>query len=171
MILGVLACVCLAGCTTGGTGVGATPNTSGDQSSTTTTTGCPPYGTFSPKPIPEKPTTLSNTSVAEYAAAAEEAIVWNRNVEDEKISVGVHASNATVVETTRSGYIVHVIGQFSFEDCRDGGYVAGEGLIEATYFVNNTTVVRLADPPSPTADPRGNGTVVKSWNATTRLGA
>ncbi len=128
---------------------------------------CPPAENLSVRALPQQPSTLTNETAVAFASAYEEAIVWNDHLDNQTLSMGVSVSKATVVDRTASGYVVHVEGGLGFEKCLDGGHVAGDGFINANYFVNGTTAVRLQHPDSVTADPRERGTVVERWERST----
>lgn len=150
----------LAGCTAS---VSPSGTTTDGTVTTTSSANCPPPGNFSERALPAPPSTLTRASVTAFVAEYEENLTWNRMVEDDYISLGVHASRPSVVNETETGYIVHVEGTLGFERCIDGGHVAGDGVFSANYFVNGTTLVRLDDPENNTTDPRNNGTVVERW--------
>ncbi|WP_327050754.1 hypothetical protein [Halomicrococcus gelatinilyticus] len=162
MSLVLVACVLLAGCTATSPSTAPTETTSVTSATPTETTStCPPDEDLARRPLPDAPENVTRESVRSFAAAYEEASVWNRERADSTLSLGVHVSEATVVNRTGTGYVVHLEGGFSFEECLDGSGVAGEGIVRTNYFVNETTVVRLESPDSRAADPRNGGTVVE----------
>jgi hypothetical protein len=173
-LVAVVLCLLLAGCAGAGTPASTTDSTTttvSDSGSTTTTEGqstttedCPPYANLSERDLPERPTTLDAAGVRDYVTASEEATVWNDLIEERKISLGVHASNTTVVARPDDGYLLRVEGGFGFEDCLNGSHVAGDGVLRTNYFVNDTVVLRDDDPESLTDDPRDGGTVVERWS-------
>jgi len=162
--IALVACVLLAGCAATGPSTAAPESTSVSSATPTETPStCPPDETLARKPLPDAPENVTRERVRSFATAYEEATVWNRERADSTLSLGVHVSEATVVNRAETGYVVHLEGGFSFEECLDGSGVAGEGIVRANYFVNETTVVRLESPASRTADPRNGGTVVERW--------
>lgn len=142
-------CVLLAGCASSGG---------------TATESCPPPKNFSEKPLPEKPTTLTNETAVEFAVAYENATTWNENLDGQKTDLNVGASGE-VLNRTETGYLVHVSGGFSTYSCSMGQTAVGDGFVSANYFVNNSTVLRLEYPENRTVDPRDGGVVVEQWEA------
>jgi len=162
----LVACVLLAGCAATGPSTAPTESTSVTSATPTDTTStCPPDEDLARRPLPDAPGNVTRESVRSFVTAYEEATVWNRELKNPKISLGVHVSEATVVNRTETGYVVHLAGGFGFEDCLGGSHVAGEGIVRTNYFVNETTVVRLESPDSRAADPRNGGTVVERWES------
>jgi hypothetical protein len=163
----LVACVLLAGCTATGPSTAPTESTSATSATPTETTAaaCPPGEDLAREPLPDAPENVTRESVRSFATAYEEATVWNRERADSTLSLGVHVSEATVVNRTETGYVVHLAGGFGFEDCLDGSHVAGEGIVRANYFVNETTVIRLGNPDARTVDPRNGGAVVERWES------
>jgi hypothetical protein len=167
--LALVACVLFAGCLTTGSPAGPTETkTTTDHPPSTTPIGttseaCPSAENVTRKPLPDAPENVTRKSVRSFAAAYEEATVWNRQVGYSTVSIGAHVSEATVVNRTETGYVVHLEGGFSFQDCRGGQRVAGDGIVRTNYFVNETTAIRLEGPETRTVDPRNGGTVVERW--------
>jgi len=163
--IALVACVLLAGCTATGPSTAPTESTSVTSATPpeTTATACPPDEDLAREPLPDAPENVTRESVRSFATAYEEATVWNRERADSTLSLGVDVSEATVVNRTETGYVVHLAGGFGVEACLDGSLVAGEGIVQTNYFVNETTVIRLESPASRAADPRNGGTVVERW--------
>ncbi|WP_158059041.1 hypothetical protein [Halorussus halophilus] len=150
-------CVLLSGCAS--SGVGTSPRE-------TTTDGCPPTKHFSKKSLPEKPAELTNETAVEFAVAYENATTWNEERKNAETELNVNAQGS-LVNRTKTGYVVHVSGGISTYSCHDGQVAVGDGFVRANYFVNDSTVVKLEHPENRTTDPRDGGVVVERWNTTT----
>jgi hypothetical protein len=165
----LLAVVLLAGCAgTSPTTVSA-PTSETDAPTATTTDDpterrpCPPAEPATPTSTPVRPDDFTRENVAPFVRAYEEATVRKATLDEQTARMSVHVSEAAVVERTADGYVLHLEGGFSVERCLDGRRAAGEGVVRANYFVNETALVRLGDPKNRTTDPRGRGTVVERW--------
>jgi hypothetical protein len=148
-------CLVVAGCAGVGvpadTGTTTAPTTTGTTTTAPTTTGTTACTVDVPaeRGVPDLPETLTRERAAAFVAAYEEAAVWNRLVGDGKGSLGVHVDRTTVLNQTADGYVVRAEGGFGFADCLDGRRVEGDGVVNATYFLNESALVSL---------PGGNGT-------------
>lgn len=147
------------------------PSTSASTVPTTTTTAiasqtrttespCESPSVPSLKPLPEKPTPLTRENVTEFTAAVEEALVWNEMASNGLWELSVNVRNVTILNASTSGYILHVRGDTHHRTCFEGEPVAGSGMIDSKYFINDSTTVRLHNPDNQTADPRQAGTIV-----------
>jgi hypothetical protein len=148
-------CLVVAGCA--GAGVPAEP----DSTTTGTTAACV-LDVPSERAPPDLPGNLTRDRAAEFVAAYGEAATWNRLVEAGKGSVAVHVDRATVIDQTAGGYVVRAEGGGGFADCLDGRRVAGDLVVNTTYFVNGSALVRLPDG-NASDSPQARGTVVERW--------
>lgn len=146
--LAVVACVLLAGC--------AAPSPGETRE-------CPTPTEYDPKPLPGKPSDVTASSAASFAAAYEETLAWNDAVGRAETSLTSNG-HGEVVRETGTGYVVHVDGGASYRTCTSGSVAVADNVFHANYFVNETVVVRLDSPTNTTVDPRTNGgEVVERW--------
>lgn len=171
-LLLALTVVLVAGCSAGGPAAptDSPPASTSTASSAPTTEDTPPTARPCPtpealaaRPLPERPEEFTAESARSFAAAYEEATVWNDEFQ-RRHSLVVGVDEATVLNRTEDGYLVGVTGNLGFTDCQDERLVAGDGVIRTSYFLNDSVVLRLAGGDG-TADPRGNGTIVERWGS------
>ncbi|WP_232686611.1 hypothetical protein [Halobacterium zhouii] len=159
--LAVLACVLLAGCS--GFVPSATETTPPPSSTGTTPTTtelseneCPAATDYEQKSLPEKPTNFSKETAAKFAAAYEKAFVWNEHEEQAETEFQVN-TRVRAVNETDTGYVVQLDGSATYSACSNGAHSVADVWLHTNYFVNETTVIRLAYPENRTTNPRTNG--------------
>jgi hypothetical protein len=145
-LLGVACCLLLAGCI----------STMGGEATTNIDPECKETTEYEPREIPDPPSNITADTAATYAETHAEALAWNEGFASAQVSLRVNG-DATVVNQTDSGYLVYVSGGVSEKHCEHGSVIVGDGGFAATYFINETEVVRLNLPENSTDDPRENG--------------
>jgi len=153
--LAVVACVLLAGCPAGGPSAD-TAATLDEPTTTAETTRACVETAYDRKSVPDVPANVSAESAAEFAAAYENATVWNEIAADADNSLRVN-TRAEVVNETDTGFVVYVSGGGSYVACHGEARAVADMWLHVNYFVNETTVVRLEQPENKTDDPRVNG--------------
>ncbi|MFC3477478.1 hypothetical protein [Halobacterium litoreum] len=149
--LAVAACLLLAGCSA------AAPSTDQPTTPTDTTTQEPCRTIdYEPKPLPDPPANLTAERAASFTAAYENATVWNENAPEADHALRV-STEASVVNRTDTGFVVHVSGGGSYAACHGEAEAVADMFLHTNYFVNETTVVRLTHPENKTDDPRRHG--------------
>jgi hypothetical protein len=162
VLLGLALVLVLAGCT-GGSPVGSSPTETMNETSTPTATTTPAGDSpLTPKPLPERPETLTQESVVEFAKSYEQAYKWNQELTNNTLNMTINPVRSNVLNTTETGYVVHLEVGFSQTLRSDGDQMAGGGFYTANYFINETTIMRAeaGGQQRPGPNPR-NGTDVE----------
>lgn len=108
------------------------------------------------KPLPERPETLNNGTVKDYAKNMESSYIWNEyRGEYDQVSIGT--MNITILNSTDDEYIVHIEYTVGLEDFGS----TGDKKITANYLINGSVTKRSQTNGhvSPGPDPR-NGTLI-----------
>ena len=149
-LLGLALLLVLAGCT-GGTPVGDSPaETTIETPTTTATETLTPIVTISPtgdspltpKPLPDRPENLTRDSAVEFAKSYEQAYKWNQELTNNTFNMTISPVRSNVLNTTETGYVVHLEVGFSQTLKSDGDQMVGSGFYTANYFINETTMMR-----------------------------
>lgn len=156
--LAVAACLVLAGCSTGVPTTDSTSTPSETTTPTETTRSCPEVD-YDQRTLPDLPQNVTAETAVEFAAAYENATVWNENAEKADNSLRA-STRGEVVNETDTGFVVYVSGGGSYVACHGEARAVADMRLHVNYFVNETTAVRLVQPDNKTDDPRENGGVV-----------
>lgn len=152
LALAVCFTVVLAGCA-------STPPMHPATTTTTTTTTHPDCATtpdYDRQPVPDLPTNLTRESATQFAKTHAEALAWNDAYRDADFGLAVNGE-ASIVNETADGYIVYVSGGMTYKNCGSTAVSVADGMFAASYFINNSTAVRLRFPTNRTDDPREHG--------------
>lgn len=139
-------CVFLAGCAS------APPA----ESPTTPHPECVTTPDYEKRAVPARPTNLTNESAKQFAITHAEALVWNDKYRDAGTGLAVNVYQSIVNETD-DGYLVYVAGGMTYYTCENGNLGVADGGFHATYFINNSTALKLNRPTNRTDDPREHG--------------
>ncbi len=117
--------------------------------------------TETPRPLPDRPDSLTNESAKEFVVAYERAHAWNAIRNPNTTDLTLNAVTTRVNESG-DGYRVHVEMGLSHYQRVDGGKTVGDGYYTAVYFVNDSALLRAqaGGEVRPGPDPR-NGTVLE----------
>lgn len=143
-------CVLLAGCSS------APMTDSPAQSITTSDPACVTTPDYEKRAVPARPTNVTHERARWFAGTHAEALAWNDAYGAADAELGVDAE-ASIVNQTDEGYLVFVTGGVSYSLCENGSRAVASGGFHATYFINDSTALRLPFPDNRSDDPREHG--------------
>lgn len=91
---------------------------------------------------PDRPADLNESAAVRYTENFERFYAWNTELRENTTDISIHVESSRVVNETRTGFVVNVEVGFSETRNRDGTETVGSGFYTATYFVNDSVVVR-----------------------------
>lgn len=128
------------------------------ESTSTTHPKCATTHDYESQPVPDLPTNVTRDSAEQFAITHAEAIAWNHAYRDADTGMGANVYKTSVNETD-DGYLLYVEGGVGYYTCSDGQLAVTDGMFYSTYFINNSTALRLNRPTNRTDDPREHGGV------------
>lgn len=91
---------------------------------------------------PDSPSDLNESSAISYTENFERFYAWNTELRENTTDISINVESSQVVNETRTGFIVNVEVGFSDTRNRSGTETVGSGFYTATYFINDSVVVR-----------------------------